>query len=455
MEGVVNKNSLKVNISNRQILSIALPISLAILVPQINYITNNIFLGDWSKKALGDAGITSVFYLVVAVAGNGFNSALQSLISKSGGEGNLDKISTLFQQAIRIAMQFALVGILFTWLVAPYILKPFLNPGSYHEEISFLKIRVLGLPFLYLFQLGGAFLVGTLNSRFLMIGFIAEALINIFFDYSLIKGRLGFPQLGFNGAAIASVISEVGGMIVVLLVIVKLKLHRRFGLIKKYRYDKAVSKELLVFSAPLVLQFVISLATWLVFFIMIEGNYDADDKAISNIMRNVFGISGVIVWAFANTTNTVISNLVGQGRDHEVMKAIKKIMLLSFCSALVMVTIMNLFPHAFFSLFGQGDAFIARGIPVLRVASTALLFMSISIVWLNSLTGTGQTRINLLIEFAAIILYLIYTVLFVKWMKVELMWAWSNEWIYWITIFLIAFSYMNRPRWKGAIVNDK
>lgn len=448
MEAAVNKNSLKVNVSNRQILSIALPISLAILVPQINYITNNIFLGDWSKQALGDAGITSVYYLVVAVAGNGFNSALQSLISKSGGEGNIDKISTLFQQGVRIAMQFAVIGILFTWFVAPYILKPFLKPESYDAEMAFLKIRVFGLPFLYLFQLGGAFLVGTLNSRFLMIGFIFEALINIFFDYSLIKGRLGFPQMGFNGAAVASAISEIAGMIVVFGVIIKLKLHKRFDLFKKYIYNKPVSKELLRFSAPLVLQFVISLATWLIFFIMIEANYDADDKAISNIMRNVFGMAGVIVWAFANTTNTIISNLVGQGRNHEVMTAIKKIMLLSFCSALIMTSIINLFPHAFFSLFGQGNDFVEKGIPVLRIASTALLFMSISIVWLNSLTGTGQTKINLIIEIVAITLYLLYTTFFVKYLKVQLLWAWSNEWIYWISIFSIAFFCMNKAKWK-------
>jgi Na+-driven multidrug efflux pump len=307
---------------------------------------------------------------------------------------------------------------------------------------------VLGLPFLYLFQLGGAFLVGTLNSRFLMIGFIFEAAVNIFFDYSLIRGRLGFAQMGFNGAAIASAISEFAGMIVVFAVIIKLDLHKRFGLFKKYMYNRKVSKELLIFSAPLVLQFVLSLATWLIFFIMIEGNYNADDKAISNIMRNVFGLAGVFVWAFANTTNTIISNLVGQGRQHEVMNAIKKIMLLSCCAAVLMAGVINIFPNAFFKLFGQGNDFVEKGIPVLRVASTAMLLMSISIVWLNSLTGTGQTKINLMIEIVAIVLYLLYTGVFIKILKVKLLWAWSNEWIYWISIFSIAFIQMNKPKWK-------
>jgi MATE family multidrug resistance protein len=448
MESDVSINDLQVKVTNKQILSIALPICLAILIPQINFITNNIFLGAWSKKSLGDAGITSVYYLILAVVGNGFNNALQSLIAKSAGEGNLDKIHVLVHQAIRIVFKFSLAGILFTWFIAPLILKNFLSPDSYSDEINFLRIRILGLPFLYLFQLGGAFLVGTLNSRYLMIGFIFQSFVNIFLDFTLIKGRLGLPQLGFNGAAVSSVIAEITGLIVVCMVIVRLKLYKQFNLHTKYKYDKPVSKEFLKISTPLVLQYMISLTTWLIFFIMIDGSYNADDKAISNIMRNVFGFAGVFAWAFASTTNAMVSNLIGQGRNHEVITAIKKIMRLSLGAAVIMTIILNIFPHTFFSMFGQGEDFIQRGIPVLRVVSGAMLTMSIAVVWLNSLTGTGQTRINLLIEIIAIIIYLTYTYFIVKALKLPLLYAWSNEWIYWITVFSFAFIFMNKDKWK-------
>jgi len=445
-------NDLKVKVTNRQILSIAIPISLALLVPQINFITNNIFLGAWSKRSLGDAGITNVYYFILAIAGNGFNSALQSLIGKSAGEDNLDKIHILIHQAIRIALKFAVLGILFTWFVAPLILKPFLSAASYADEMTFLRIRVLGLPFLYMFQLGGAFLVGTLNSRYLTIGFICQALVNIFFDYTLIQGRLSFPQLGFNGAAVSSVIAEIVGVMVVLIVIRQLKLHHRFNLRAKYIRDKAVSKEIIKISTPLVLQYMLSLATWLVFFIMIDGSYDMDDKGISNIMRNVMGFAGIFNWAFASTANAMVSNLVGQGRNHEVLKAVRKTTLLSFFAALIMATILNIFPHVFFSMFGQGDDFITRGIPVLRVVSGAMVVMSISVVWLNALTGTGQTKINLLTEGIAVILYMSYTYFIIKVQRLPLAYAWSNEWVYWTITLTIAFIFMNKTKWKKKIV---
>jgi MATE family multidrug resistance protein len=123
-------------------------------------------------------------------------------------------------------------------------------------------------------------------------------------------------------------------------------------------------------------------------------------------------------------------------------------MLLSFFAALFMATILNIFPYAFFRMFGQGDDFIAKGIPVLQIVSGAMLMMSISVVWLNSLTGTGQTKINLLTEIIAVTLYMSYTTFIVKVEKLPLAYAWSNEWLYWITTFAIAFIFMNKTKWK-------
>ena len=78
----------------------------------------------------------------------------------------------------------------------------------------------------------------------MMIGTIGEALVNIFFDYVLIYGALSFPQLGFNGAAVASVIAEITGMAIVYIVIFKQGLKAKFQLFKTFRYDKEISNEI-------------------------------------------------------------------------------------------------------------------------------------------------------------------------------------------------------------------
>jgi Na+-driven multidrug efflux pump len=295
--------------------------------------------------------------------------------------------------------------------------------------------------------MGNAFLVASLNSRYLMIGFIFEALVNVLFDYLLIFGNLGFPKLGFNGAAVASIIAEFTGMIVVFSVLIITGLKKKYSLLHDLKYNKLFSKEVLRISSPLVLQYLLSVTTWLVFFLLIETR-GPEAKAISNVMRNVFGLVGVFVWAFASTTNAMVSNLMGQKREGEVLLLIKRIMYWSMGLCLMMCILLNSFPSMFFTLFGQDDSFVRAGIPVIRIVSLGLLFMSIANIWLNGVTGTGKTKMNLLIEIVAIILYLLYTFYFMKFNYISLAMAWSNEFIYWTSIFLMSFFYLRSGKWK-------
>src|SRR5580698_5045965 len=173
-----------VDISNRQILKMMLPISFAILVPQLNFITNNIFLGHLNEESLAIAGITGVYYLIFAVIGNGLNNGLQVLIARRSGEGRVEEIGKLFSQSIRISFVCAAAGILLTYFIAPAILKFSIHSDVIREQaIHFLRIRIWGLPFLYVYQMRNALLVGTNQSKYLIYGAIAEAVMNIFFDY--------------------------------------------------------------------------------------------------------------------------------------------------------------------------------------------------------------------------------------------------------------------------------
>src|ERR1700759_2371640 len=118
---------LQVEINNKQILRIALPIAASILIPNINFITNNIFLGHLNEQALAVAGITGVYYLVFGVMGFGLSSGLQALMSRRAGENKTEEIGLLFLQAVRISIAFSITGILVTNFIAPLIFKAALH----------------------------------------------------------------------------------------------------------------------------------------------------------------------------------------------------------------------------------------------------------------------------------------------------------------------------------------
>jgi putative MATE family efflux protein len=443
------KNDLRLNINNRQILKLALPISFALLVPQINFITNNIFLARLGERELGAAGITGVYYLIFAGIGFGLNNGLQALISRRAGENRPEEIGKLFAQGVRISLLIAAFGIMLTYLIAPIIFTHTLEDEETRKlVIHFLKIRIWGLPFLYIYQMRNALLVGTNQSRYLVGGTIAETLTNILFDYGLIYGEFGLPRLGFNGAAIASILAEAVGMLVVFAVIHYKGIAKQFALFKSLRFEKKNSRLILTQSSPLIFQHAISLISWEFFYILIE-HHGAKDLAISNTMRNIFGFFGPFVWAFAATTNTMVSNVIGQGMNNRVEELIKKIVRLSTGIAIAVGILLNLFPSVFLSIYGQDADFIQSAIPVVRVVSSALVLMSFSAIWLNAVTGTGNTRINLLIEFITITAYCIYVYLVLEVFQLSIVVGWMSEWLYWSFIFLLSYWYIKSGKWKG------
>src|SRR5260221_4798991 len=128
-------------------------------------------------------------------------------------------------------------------------------------------------------------------------------------------------------------------------------------------------------------------------------------------MRNIFGIFGVFSWAFAATANTMVSNVIGQKKEDEVLPLIRRIVILSLSCAAILTILLNLGPEIFLSFYGQDELFDVDAIPVILVISFALIMMSFSAVWLNSVTGTGNTMVNLIIESITISVYCIYVYL--------------------------------------------
>ena len=448
MSGSNSNPSLQVTVSSKQILAISLPIALAIMVPQVNFVINNIFLGALSSEALAIGGITGVFYLIFGVMGQGLNNGLQALISRRAGENRVDEIGVLFNQGVIISVLLSVIAIAFTYFIAPSIFYSVLHDTQRaNSVIEFLKIRIWGVPFLFIYQMRNALLVGTNQSNFLIIGTATEAAFNIFFDYSLIFGHFGFTAMGLNGAAYASIISEVMGLFVIYLVIHYQKIGARFELFKNFEIKWDYIKLILVQSSPIMMQYMISIISWEIFYILIEHRGE-QSLAVSNSMRNIFGFFGSFTWAFAATSNTMVSNIIGQNMQDKVIPLINKIAKWSFGFALGVCILLNVFAHQFLSIYGQGEGFMQEGIPVLRVVSIALLLMSIATIWLNGVTGTGQSKINLAIEFVAIIIYLIYAYLTIEYYQFPITIGWMCEIIYWVTLLIPSYLYIKSNRWK-------
>ncbi len=445
---------LQVSTSYRHILKLALPIAASLVVPQFNFIINNIFIGHFlAPEYLAIGAITGVYYLIFACIGLGFNNGLQALIARRAGENRLSAIGSLFQNAVVISTLISVVCIAITYVVAPPLFRLVLHKKEHADiAIRFLHTRVWGLPILYLYQMRNALLVGTNNSRLLIIGTLAETLTNIFFDYTLLSGSLGFPNMGFQGAALASVFAETAGLLAIFSIMHFQGVSKRLFLFQKIHFNKEEIKLILVQSAPLVLQYGISLGSWELFYILIERNCTIVDLAVSNSMRNVFGLFGCFGWSLAAASNAMVSNVIGQKKEDEVIPLIKRIVRIGVSAGAFLFLVLNLFPRVFLSIYGQNVAFINEGIPVLRVVSAVLVLQPAATIWLNGVVGTGNSKKNLQTESITLAVYIVYVWLALEVFHLPITVAWMSEWIYWIFMFTPSFLYMKSGRWKGRVI---
>ena len=443
---------MKLSATNRDILKIAAPISLALMIPQISFLANTAFLGRLGELELGVNGISGIYYLTLSMIGYGLSSGLQVQMARRAGEGDTVGLTRSLTNGILLCLMFSLGLMMLSLWLTPLIFETSLsNAETAYESIGYLYIRVWGLPFLMLTQLINSFYIATRQSRYLIYGALIGAVFNIVFDYALIFGNWGFPQWGLTGAAVASIFGEVAFCVAMYSIFYFKKIYKRYPIQKFFAFDPKLSRRSLKVSSPLIVQFLFSIGGWQIFFIFVE-HLGQKELAASQILRSIFGIVSIGTWALASTCNTMVSNIIGQGKSGEVVGLIKKIAKLSLLYTIIVGGVLLLFSHQFLALYRDDLELILLSLPSLRIIVAATLIMAVSTVVFNGVVGTGNTMMNLVIEVCCVCTYLVYCYIAIERMRLGLTWAWVSEFVYWSSLLTVSLLYMRTGKWKGKAV---
>jgi putative MATE family efflux protein len=439
----------KVVATNKSILRLALPISLALAIPQISFMANTAFLGRFGEQELAVNGVAGIFYLTLSMIGYGLSNGMQIQMARRAGEDDHAGLTRSFSNGILLSLLFSLGLMMLSLWLTPLIFGLSLsNQDNAFLSIGYLYVRVWGLPFLMLTQLANAFFIATHRSRFLIYGSLGGTLTNIIFDYLLIFGNFDFPRLGLTGAAIASILGEVVYCSIMYGTFYFNKFHKEYPLHQYLRFDTSLSQRSLKIASPLIIQYLFSIGGWQIFFIFVE-HLGTRELAASQILRSIFGVVGIGAWALAATCNTMVSNIIGQGKQKQVLYLIGKVARISFIYSVVVSALLLLFSTQFLHLYDNDPTLIAFAKPSLIVIVLATLIMSISTVVFNGVVGTGNTLINLTIEVTSVFVYLTYCYFIIQRMRLPLAYAWCSEFVYWSFLFIISFAYLKSGRWKG------
>ncbi|MBF6597709.1 MAG: MATE family efflux transporter [Fermentimonas sp.] len=418
------------------------------LAQNLIQVVDTAFLGRVGEVELGASALAGIIYIVIYTFGFGFSMGSQILIGRRNGEKNYNQIGDIVVQ-----------GALFLFLPS-LLLIPFLRYGSVQwlpaifesAEVGravaeYLEWRVFGLVFAFINLMFRAFFIGIARTKILTLNAVIMGLVNVFFDYGLIFGNLGMPELGIGGAAIASVIAEFASTLFFLFYLKKKVDLNKYGF-TKIRFQFDVIKKTLNISIFMMIQYLFSVSTWLLFFLFIENYMGERSLAVTNVVRSLYTVVTIPSHAIGSATSTLVSNTIGAGKQSEVLQLIKRLTLISLGVMVIMMLIIGVLPRLVVHIYTDDPLLINEIIAPLYVMLSSLPLYSIGTVLFSSISGTGNTRSALKIEIISLIFYVTYMWFIIVYLRSSVALAWTTEHVYWFLLTIIPFFYLRKGKWK-------
>ena len=441
-----------VSYSYKQIWTVAYPILISLVMEQMIGITDTAFLGRVNETELGASTLAGIFYMIVFMIGFGFSIGSQIIIARRNGEGNYAETGNIFYHGIAFLLVAAVVIIIASEFLAPVILGSMVDsPEVLAASLDYVRWRVLGLIFAYTTGMFRAFYVGTTQTKTLTLNSIIMVLSNVCFNYILIFGKAGLPALGITGAAIGSTLAEAVSLAFFIIYTCKRMDGRKYGLDHLCSFNWKTLGNILSVSIWTMVQNVVSLSTWLIFFVYIE-HLGERYLSVSTIIRNTSNLLWMVMMAFAATCSSLVSNLIGNGHPNSVKGLIARIMKLCYGACALMIFVMILEPEMVLGIFTDYPELIHDAIPALWVICASYIFTVPANVLHQAVSGTGNTRMAFICEMVSLAFYMFWCWLIIHVMESSIAMCWTAEFAYGVPMVLMCGGYLLSGKWKGKKV---
>ena len=435
--------------SYSNIWKVAYPILISLVMEQMIGLTDTAFLGRVGEIELGASAIAIIYYIILFMIGFGFSIGAQIIIGRRNGEGRFKDTGKVFWNGLYFLLGLSAIIILVSELITPYAMGYMVSSESIqHAASSYVRWRLPGMLFAFCTCMYRAFYVGTTQTKALTFNSVVMVLSNVVFNWILIFGHFGVPAMGITGAAIGSSLAELVSLIFFVLYTRRKCDREKYGLDKPGRYDWSELKAMMPVCSWTMIQHVVSLSTWFIFFLYIE-HLGERSLAVSNIVRSVSGLLWMVLSAFSSTCSTLVSNIIGEGHPEKVMSVVKRILKLSYAIIMVLVLIFCMLPSAVIRIYTDIPDLVTATIPSMTVMCSSYIFTVGGMIFFQAVSGTGSTNTAFRLELTALVIYTIYCTVIVGIMKADVAVCWTAEHVYAAVLLIISYAYLRSGRWKN------
>ncbi|MDO4356759.1 MAG: MATE family efflux transporter [Clostridia bacterium] len=334
----------------RQLMAIGIPVALQNVLTTTASMVDTIMLATVGELTVGAVGLCAQFTSLMFSCYWGFVGGGMLFFSQFWGAKDDDGINRSYGLTLicmmAVGLTFGLLGTLFP----EAIMRVYTDKAAIREiGVRYLRIVGFAYPLQVLAMAMSALLRSTERVRIPLIASIAALVTNLAVNWLLIFGHFGFPALGVQGAAIATLLSAIVNVLVIVALAARAKHPYLLRVREHFRFDRALTKEYFVKCFPIICnELLIGISNMAIN--MVLGRQIEQAIVATAVFRTLEGFVIGFFSGFTNASTVLVGKCVGSG-DHETAFARAKRLIplcpcVIFCACMLLVSLRSPLLHA-------------------------------------------------------------------------------------------------------------
>ena len=344
----------------KMVLAILIPIIIQNAISNFVNLLDNIMVGQVGTEQMSGVAIVNQLMFVFNLCVFGGISGAGIFSAQFHGANNQEGVRHCFRYKLYLCVVLVSVSALLFITHGSGLIGLYLNGETdqaraavtLEHGTAYLRIMLLGLAPFALTQVYASTLKETGETRLPMFAGVAAVCVNLVFNYLLIFGHLGFPQLGVAGAAVATVISRFVELGIVLFFTHRGADRYRFiqGIYRSFRVPTDLVKQITVKGLPLL----VNEGLWSMGMATLTQCYSVrglDVVAAMNISSTISNLFAVAFLSMGVATSIIVGQTLGandmEGARTQAWRLIAFSIGLSLCTGVMLMLTASLFPRIY------------------------------------------------------------------------------------------------------------
>ncbi|CDB16294.1 putative uncharacterized protein [Clostridium sp. CAG:221] len=369
------------------LIKMSLPILMNYLIMTLFEVIDKAIVGNYSTEGFAAIGVAANFIYLVTGALGVLSAAYNIIAAQFWGKNDKKQFNATFKTVMVITI---VIGTLI-------IALSFVGGRLLFEKVYGLKngILLLALDYFYIASVTvmmnmiifnfSVYFRNMKNTKISFYSTIVSTVINIAFDYALVYGRFGLPELGVKGAAIGSVIGLSGGILVYL---IKFKADKEKMI--KIKADKEVAKRIIKLYIPLLAQDIVEGTIFTMILTSFISRMSVINIATYNLLETIIGAVALPMFALSSSTITLALQKSFSKDRKDTLRIINTAISISILMIVSLGNIILLFPRGTMAIISKDNLVIDKAERVLLFAIIAVILKTFTVVYKSFLQGINN-----------------------------------------------------------------